>query len=143
MRPQPDQLAAIPLFASLSENELAAVARLTELRREDAGVTLVEEGSPGHALFVLLEGIAEASVGGRPAATLAAGDFFGEVALLGEGRRTATITATTPVTLVVMLGSDFRTFERDMPEAAAIMRRAAAERLARTFPGGDVPGAAR
>jgi CRP-like cAMP-binding protein len=131
VRPTPEQLAALPLFESLSPAELRAVASLTERRVEDAGVVLAGEGAPGYSIFALLSGTAVVTSGGEELATLGAGDFFGEIALLGEGRRTATVTAASPVSLVVMSGSDFRVFERDFPEMSALLKRAMAERLAR------------
>lgn len=132
MRPDPEQLARMPLFRSLSPEQLEAMATLTELRQEEAGTALVEAGVPGYSLFVLQEGTALVTDGDEPLAELAPGDFFGEIALLGRRERTATVTATSPVTLVVMLGSDFRVFERDWPDAAEQMKQAMAERLART-----------
>ena len=122
----------MPLFESLSPDELSAVASLTELRVEDAGVCLVGENASGYSVFVLLSGTAVVTSGGEEVATLGTGDFFGEIALLGEGLRTATVTAASPVSLVVMSGSDFRVFERDFPEMSAVMKRAMAERLPRT-----------
>ena len=132
MRPTPEQLADMPLFESLSPEQLKAVAGLSELRHENKGTTLVGEGAPGYSLFVLQDGTAVVTSGGEQLATLGPGDFFGEIALLDEGRRTATVTATSPVSLIVMYGSDFRVFERDFPDASAVMKRAMAERLART-----------
>jgi CRP-like cAMP-binding protein len=132
VRPTREQLAEIPLFESLSAEQLEAVASLSELRRWDEGAALVGEGAPGYSLFVLQEGTAVVTSGGKQLATLGPGDFFGEIALLDEGRRTATVTATSPVSLVVMYGSDFRVFERDFPDASAFMKRAMAERLSRT-----------
>jgi CRP-like cAMP-binding protein len=131
VRPTPEQLAVLPLFESLSPAELRAVASLTELRVEDAGVVLAGEGAPGYSVFALLSGTAAVTSGGEELTTLGAGEFFGEIALLGEGRRTATVTAASPVSLVVMSGSDFRVFERDFPEMSALLKRAMAERLAR------------
>jgi CRP/FNR family transcriptional regulator, cyclic AMP receptor protein len=131
MRPTPEQLADVPLFQSLSSDELKAVASLSDLRHEDAGATLVGEGSSGYSLFVLQEGSATVTSGSETVTTIGPGDFFGEIALLGEGVRTATVTATSPVSLIVMFGSDFRVFERDFPEASAAMKQAMADRLDR------------
>jgi CRP-like cAMP-binding protein len=132
VRPDPDQLASIPLFASLKPEHLEAIASLSDVREEDPGTELVGEDAAGHALFVLLEGTASVTTGDAALAQLTTGDFFGEIALLGEGRRTATVTATSPVRLLVMHGSDFRVFERDWPEASQLLRQAMAERLARS-----------
>jgi CRP-like cAMP-binding protein len=132
VQPEPDQLARVPLFASLSPEQLTAVATLTELRSEAAGARLVGEGTPGYSLLVLLDGTATVTSGDEELRTLEPGDFFGEIALLtGEGYRTATVTATTPVTLAVMFGSDFRVFERDWPEATELIKRAMEERQRR------------
>jgi len=136
MRPDPEQLAQMPLFRSLSSEQLEAMATLTELRQEEVGTVLVGAGVPGYSLFILQEGTASVTGGGEPLPELGPGDFFGEIALLGKRERTATVTATSPVTLVVMLGSDFRVFERDWPDAAEQMKQAMAERLARS-PGGN------
>jgi CRP-like cAMP-binding protein len=129
MRPTPEQLAAVPLFESLSPDELEAISSLTDLREEAAGASLVGEGSPGYTLFVLQQGTATVSRDGETVTTLNAGDFFGEIALLGEGVHTATVTAESPVSLIVMYGSDFRVFERDFPQASALMKQSMAERL--------------
>ena len=131
-RLDPDELERIPLFASLTAEQRKAVASLSEVRDEDSGTQLVGEDAPGYALFVILEGTASVTSGDAALAQLTPGDFFGEIALLGEGTRTATVTATSPVRLLVMHGSDFRVFERDWPDASELMRRAAAERLARS-----------
>jgi CRP/FNR family transcriptional regulator, cyclic AMP receptor protein len=132
VQPEPDQLARVPLFASLSRDQLTAIATLTELRSEPGGARLVGEGAPGYSLLVLLDGTAAVTSGDEELRTLGPGDFFGEIALLtGEGRRTATVTSTTPVTLAVMLGSDYRVFARDWPEAAELIKQAVAERQRR------------
>ena len=130
MRPEPEQLATVPLLASLSPDQLEAVASLTELRSEPAGTQLVGEGASGYSLFIIVEGTATVTGETTELSTLGPGDFFGEIALLGdEGRHTATVTATSPVTLAVMFGSDFRVFERDFPDAARQMKEAMDDRL--------------
>jgi CRP/FNR family transcriptional regulator, cyclic AMP receptor protein len=132
MHPEPEQLAAFPLFASLTPEQLEAVASLMDVTCVSEGTTLVGEGAPGFSLFVLLDGTADVTSEDFPLSTLRAGDFFGEIALLGEAaRRTATVTATSPATLAVMYGSDFRVFERDFPDAARQLKEATAQRLER------------
>jgi CRP-like cAMP-binding protein len=131
MRAKPEELAAVPLFESLTIDELRAVASLTDVADQPAGATLIAEDEPGHALLVLLDGTASVSAAESQLATLGPGDFFGEIALLGDGRRTATVRAESPVRVLTMGGSDFRVFERDMPEAAERLRESAAERMAR------------
>ncbi len=132
MRPAPEQLASVPLLASLTPEQLEAIASLTELRSETMGTRLVGEGAPGFVLFILLEGKADVTSRGAGLGTLGPGDFFGEIALLGEGRHTATVTAASPVTLAVMFGSDFRVFERDFPDATEQMKQAMEDRLSPT-----------
>jgi len=122
----------VPLFESLSADELKAVASLSDFRKEDAGAVLVGEGSPGYALFVIQNGSARVTSGRETLTTLGPGDFFGEIALLGDGVRTATVTASSPVSLIVMLGSDFRVFERSFPGASAAMKQAMDDRLERS-----------
>jgi CRP-like cAMP-binding protein len=133
VHPAPDQLASVPLFASLSPEQLEAVASLAQILSEPAGTPLAGEGAPGFSLFILLEGNADVTTDAAELRTLGPGDFFGEIALLGsEGRHTATVTATSPVTLAVMFGSDFVVFERDFPDAARQMKQAMDERLGNT-----------
>jgi CRP-like cAMP-binding protein len=132
MHPAPEQLVASSLFASLTDEQLRAVASLMDVVTEPAGTTLVGEGAPGFSVFVLLDGTADATAEDLPLSTLRPGDFFGEIALVAERRRTATVTATSPVTLAVMYGSDLRVFERDFPDAARQMKEATARRLERS-----------
>jgi CRP-like cAMP-binding protein len=132
MHPQPEQLVDSPLFASLTDEQLRAVASLMDVVTQPAGTTLVGEGAPGFSVFVLLDGTAEATAEDLPLSVLRAGDYFGEIALLNAARRTATVTATSPVTLAVMYGSDFRVFERDFPNAAEQMKETTARRLERS-----------
>jgi voltage-gated potassium channel len=132
MRPDTNDLAQIPLFESLSKDELEAVATLVEPREEPAGAALVGEGAPGYSLFVLQRGTATVTSDGKSIGELGPGDFFGEIALLSDRTHTATVTATTPVELLVMHGSDFRVFERDWPEASELMKKTMAERLSRS-----------
>jgi CRP-like cAMP-binding protein len=132
MRPTPEQLAEVPLFESLSPDQLKAIATLSELRQEDAGAILVGEGSPGYSLFVIQSGSASVTTGGKILTALGPGDFFGEIALLGEGLRTATVTASSAISLIAMLGSDFRVFERSFPGASAAMKQAMVDRLERS-----------
>ena len=131
MSPDPAELAAVPLFASLDAGELARVASWMEIRHAEEGARLVIEGVAGYSFFVLQEGTAVVTRDGQEITTIDPGDFFGELALTGAGRRTATVTATSRVTLAAMFGEQFRLLERDLPTAAERIRRAAAS-LAQT-----------
>ena len=129
MRPKPEALASVPLFAALEPAELTRVSGWMETRQADAGDRLVIEGATGYSFFVLQEGTAAVTKDGEEIATLGPGDFFGELALTGEGRRTATVTATSRATLAAMFGSQFRLLESELPDTADLIKRAAAERL--------------
>lgn len=137
IRPDPDELARMPLFESLTQEQLKAVATLAKVVRVEAGRRLIGAGTPGYSFFVIQEGTASVTSGDEQLAELGPGEFFGEIALLAEGERTATVTTTSPVRLMVMTQSDFRVFARDWPEAAAVMEQTMAARLERSGRGGD------
>lgn len=132
MRPDPARLATVPLFASLSREELQGLANFATVRDALPGTQVVEEGAPGYAFFIVEEGTAVVTSGANELTALGPGDFFGEIALMGEGWRTATVTATSPMKVVVMLGRDFRMFEREWPQVAELLTKAMAERLQRS-----------
>jgi CRP/FNR family cyclic AMP-dependent transcriptional regulator len=90
-----DALARVPLFGELDRRDLEKVARLFKKRRFTQGETVVREGSGGAAFFMIESGEATVSVGGNERTTLTPGDYFGEIALIDEGARSATITAST------------------------------------------------
>jgi voltage-gated potassium channel len=127
----PSDLLALPLFDSLTEPERAEVAAWFEVREVDAGVKLVGEGATGHSFFLLSEGEVTVTAGGDAIATLEAGDYFGEVALLGELRRTATVTTTKPSRLLVLFGTDFTRLRTRYPAIAAELEAMMERRLGR------------
>jgi len=88
-----EALPGVALFAGLDEEEVAAVARLFKVRRFGAGETVIREGSGGAAFFLIDSGEAIVSIRGVERGTLGPGDYFGEIALIDEGQRMATITA--------------------------------------------------
>jgi CRP/FNR family cyclic AMP-dependent transcriptional regulator len=88
-----EALGRVPLFSDLNKRELQQIARLFKERRFAEGETVVQEGSGGAAFFVIETGEAKVLIGGKERATLGPGDFFGEIALIDEGTRMATITA--------------------------------------------------
>ena len=122
------RLKDVPFFSSLSEEELAAVAQETGELIVEAGSVLAREGDLGEAFYVIESGTAEVTSGGAPVAKLDAGDFFGEIALIREERRTATVTASSPMVLIVMTGSSFRSLDRSIPELRERVSQALAER---------------
>jgi CRP/FNR family transcriptional regulator, cyclic AMP receptor protein len=90
-----ESLRRVPLFAELDARELGQVARLFKERRFPQGETVTREGLGGATFFLIEAGEAAVTVAGTPRRTLGPGDFFGEIALIDEGARSATITATT------------------------------------------------
>ena len=86
-----------PLFEGLSRRQLVEIARLTDDLEEPAGTVLCKEGSCGREFFVITDGEAVVTRGGKRLATLGEGDFFGEIAVLEPVKRTATVTAETPL----------------------------------------------
>jgi CRP/FNR family transcriptional regulator, cyclic AMP receptor protein len=109
------QLKDVPFFSSLSKRELTTVAQNTDELDIAQGKALAREGEFGHEFFVIVEGTAEVVRGGTHVADLHSCDFFGEMALLGEERRTATVTATSPMRVLVMTGQHLRAIDREMP----------------------------
>jgi pyruvate,water dikinase len=83
----------VPLFANMSPRDIEGIAALFKERRFVPGETITKEGAGGAAFFVIESGEATVSIGGQPRATLTAGDYFGEIALIDEGARSATVTA--------------------------------------------------
>ena len=125
-------LASTPLLESLSESDLEELTSWFDIRTADEGVRLCGEGAPGYSFFILKEGTAVVTAQGKTLTTLGAGDFFGEMAILGSGRRSATVTTTSPVALLVMFGTEFRQLQHARPDIAARVEEAMRERLARS-----------
>ena len=113
-----DDIAAVPIFSSLDPDQLATIANWFDAEDVGEGVKLVGEGSHGYSFFVLAEGTASVTAEGEELATLRAGDFVGEVAMLDSGRRTASVTSTAPARLFVMFGTEFRQLQDAYPEIA-------------------------
>jgi len=103
-----DALRTVSLFADLDDSELAQVAMLFKQRRFGAGETVVKEGADGAAFFLIESGEATVSVKGADRAGLGPGDHFGEIALIDEGVRSATITATTDLVCYGLTLWEFR-----------------------------------
>ena len=120
-------LASVPLFAELDEAQLVELAGWFEMRDVSAGTRLTGEGASGYSFYVLTDGAASVTSGGDTIASLGPGDFFGEVAILGDGRRSATVTTTVDSTVLALFGTDFRRLQDTQPaiaeSIAAAMRR--------------------
>jgi CRP/FNR family cyclic AMP-dependent transcriptional regulator len=98
----------VPLFSGLDRRDLRDVASTMKERRFDAGHVLAREGQSGIGFFVIEEGEAKVEVGGREVARLGPGDYFGEIALIADSPRTATVTAETPLLALGLTSWEFR-----------------------------------
>jgi CRP-like cAMP-binding protein len=114
-----DDLAGIALFETLEPDACAAIAPWFELQDVSAGVNLTGQGTPGYSFFVLRDGTATVSIDGIQVRTLGSGDFFGELAIIGDGQRTATVTTASPSQVLVLFGTEFRRLQQEYPELAA------------------------
>jgi len=103
-----DAMRRVPLFAELSDPELEQVARLFKQRTFAAGETVAREGSGGAAFYLIESGTAAVTVGGQERPTIGPGDYFGEIALIDEGARSATITANEELACYGLTYWDFR-----------------------------------
>ena len=121
---------SIPLFAGLSKGDQQVVAQYADEVDVDTGKVLAEEGRLAYEFFAIKAGTADVSLDGRHAAALGPGDFFGEIGLLGGDRRVASVVATTPMSLVVLTGSQLRAIDSRMPGVAERIRSAMAQRIA-------------
>jgi CRP/FNR family transcriptional regulator, cyclic AMP receptor protein len=128
-RPSTDMIARVPLFAGLERRDLERVADSFKERNYDAGDTIAEEGSGGAGFFVIAEGNAKVTVQGQERATLGPGDYFGEIALLDEGARTATVKAETPMKTYAMTFWEFRPIVETDARIAWKLVQALAHRL--------------
>lgn len=126
----PTELAGVPLFASASESELTAIASWFEAKNISENCRLTGEGASGYDFFVLADGSAAVTVNGAEVGTLGSGDFFGEIAILGDGRRSATVTTTSPSRVLVMFGTEFRRLQQEYPDIAAQVEATMGERVA-------------
>jgi CRP-like cAMP-binding protein len=122
-----------PLFEGLSRKQLAALARLTDDLDVPAGTVLCREGSRGREFFVIIEGEAAVTRAGKPVATIAHGDFFGEIALLERIVRTATVTAATPLRFFVVSDQAFNALLATDPSIERKLLITLARRLAAGF----------
>ena len=118
------------LFAQCSKHELQEIAHLADEIDLREGKEMTREGDRGREFFVLLEGEADVVKDGHTINQLSAGDFFGEIALVSDTPRTATVTATTPVRALVIVDRSFRRLLKDQPEIQSKVLAALAARVA-------------
>ena len=118
-----------PLFAQCTKSELGSIALLADEIDMPEGKVLTTEGAPGREFFVLVEGTADVRRKGRKINTMSSGDFFGEIALVSNRPRTATVTATSPMRLLVVTDRAFRELMRKMPSIQSKVLAALADRI--------------
>jgi CRP-like cAMP-binding protein len=126
-------MARVPLFCRLSKRELVRIAQLADEVDLPAGKRLTKEGSRGREFFVLLEGSADVERNGQRIATMRGGDFFGEISLVTDVPRTATVTTISPVRALVITDRAFRELLRDSPAIQGKVLEAIASRLAHSL----------
>jgi len=124
----------IPLFSKLSKRGLEDVARIADELDLPAGKVMAQEGDRGREFFVLLEGAADVTKSGESINTMHDGDFFGEIALVTQMPRTATVTATTPVRVLVITERDFAALLKRSEEVGRGVAEALAERISPELP---------
>jgi CRP/FNR family cyclic AMP-dependent transcriptional regulator len=122
-------LKRVPLFAGCSKAELRELAVNADEVSIRKGTKLTREGRPGREFFVLVDGSAEVTQAGRTLNTLGPGDWLGEIALLTHTSRTATVTATTPLRVLVLNDRTFQRVVEGMPSIALKVLASLAERL--------------
>jgi CRP-like cAMP-binding protein len=128
----PRRLASLPLFADLDDAQRAEVAACTREVSLAAGETLTAQGENAFEFFVIEAGEAEVHKDGENIGTVGQGDVVGEIGLLVTGARTASIVATTPMTLVAIFSREFKQLDQRMPAIAESLRATMRERVART-----------
>jgi CRP/FNR family cyclic AMP-dependent transcriptional regulator len=130
-----DALARCPFFAGLSRGDLLALAKVSEDLEVEEGKVLTREGQSGSEFFVIIEGEVSVTKGGEEIRTLGPGDFFGEIALLEDTPRTATVTAKTRLRFFVLTRQAFRSLLAQQPGLEDKVTAALAERVRATSDG--------
>jgi CRP/FNR family transcriptional regulator, cyclic AMP receptor protein len=123
-------LKGVPLFAGCSKKELGEIALVADEIDVGEGKVLTREGDTGREFFMLVDGAVDVRRNGRRIRTMGPGEFFGEIALVSDRPRTATVTTTAPATLLVVTDRAFRQLMRKIPSIQLKVLRALADRLA-------------
>jgi CRP-like cAMP-binding protein len=123
------ELARVPLFANLSKKHLQHVSSLATTIRVEPGRVLAAQGEPGREFVVVLSGEAEVRRDGEVVARRSDGDFFGEISLLLDKPRNASVIAMTPMTIGVIEAREFKAMLKDDPELYEPLIRAIGERI--------------
>jgi CRP/FNR family transcriptional regulator, cyclic AMP receptor protein len=123
-------LAKVPLFAGLSKKDLREISKLTTRLDLKEGRELIQQGGRGSEFIIVLEGTVDVVIDGKVVATCGAGDFFGEIALLEDRPRTATVIAKSDVVVEVISRAEFATLRGTHPNIDAQLRTVTQNRLA-------------
>jgi CRP-like cAMP-binding protein len=126
-----DALAQVPLLSALSRRHLHQLADVSQITAYRQGTSVIREGDLGSTLYVIVEGQAVVSRGGKRLTTLAPGDFFGEVSLLDGGPRTASVTAETRLSVVRLFRRPFYELVRTEPAIGVKVLSELAKRVRR------------
>lgn len=125
-------LKQVPLFWGVSDADLSMVASIVDEIQVPAGKTLIKEGDYGRELFIILDGEAKISLGRRTIRTVGRGEVIGELALLDQGPRSATVTAQTPLRIYVVEARAFESLLGKAPKVAIKIMKGLAGRLRET-----------
>jgi len=126
-----ERRSGVPIFAGCSKRDLQTSAKGSKPIQHPPGSAVAAEGEPGAGLFIIDSGDARVTIGGKTINTLGAGDFFGEMALLDGGPRTATVTAKSDLSLFVLTEWVYRGLLTEHPSIAIRTLEAVASRLRR------------
>ncbi len=124
------ELESVGLFAGLDANERDIIAELLTIESYENGLSIVREGEVGYVFYVIKQGRAEVSHEGTLLRVLEQGDFFGEIAIIGDGKRSTTVTARGDVEVWAMFGTTLGQLEREHPDIASALGATVRERLA-------------
>jgi CRP/FNR family transcriptional regulator, cyclic AMP receptor protein len=124
-----DRILMQPLFASLSREEAAEFAPFCEVRHVEPGRPVFTQGGLAVAFFVIESGEAEAVADGQHLRRMGPGDWFGEIAIVEQRTRTATVLATSPLTVIAMTAFEFRRLESEHPDIAETITQTMQQRL--------------
>jgi CRP-like cAMP-binding protein len=124
-----DRLSQVPMFSACSRKDLGLIARYADELSVDADEVIFKQGEAGREFYVIVEGKASVTRGGREIAVLGPGSYFGELALLDGQKRDATVTTTTPADLLVVGIREFSTLLEDVPQITRKLLAGMARRL--------------
>lgn len=124
-----EQLKKVPIFKDLPGKELASIARSMKERVYEPGAVIVKQGDPGVGFFLIADGRVEVSHDGHKIREMGAGEFFGEMALMEERARTATVTAKERTRCLQLVRWDFRAMLRENPDMAVKMLETVVRRM--------------